>query len=300
MRLVYRIVLLLFLFINGAVQAAMIDTELAGCSARMIALGGRSPVDNKGIESIYENPGSLGDAGLRIGMSNMSVLDAYNYSTVGIKLTSEEGYMLGVGVQKMGVDGLFSTVQSEGRFEVDNTFGYEHFNLKLALGKKINSKLSIGVGASYQQIGVGEYAEGEGYSLDVGLQYDMTKWLHLGIVADNVIGVMDWEEGAEEELASSITVGASMSFLGDGGIYLQATGDGEKPVSYSGGLSYKFFDTLELRGSYQPIKNGDVEQTWINGGVGLSIGGIQLDYAYRYDMEHTGNSYSVASVSLQL
>jgi len=300
MRFGYSFVLLMFMLVVSSVQAAMLDTESAGCSARMIALGGRCPVDNQGIESIYENPGSLGDKGLRIGVSNMSVLDAYNYSTVGVKLTSPEGYMLGIGLQKMGVDGLFSTVESEGKFEVADTFSYEHFNLKLALGKQLTPRLSVGVGASYQQVGVGQYAEGEGYSLDVGMQYNLTDWLHLGIVADNILGNMKWEEGAEEDFGPSLTAGASVNFFNFVGIYLQATGNESRLVNYSGGVSCRLLDVLELRGSYQPIENDSVKETWINGGVGLSLGGIQLDYAYRYDVENTGNSYSVASVGLQL
>lgn len=286
------IICLLFMSFVFA-ENGMFDLDFLGSSSRMIALGGVSAVDNKGIESVFGNPGAIHDASqIRMGAMQTQLIGDVNYQVFGVTMTDLLGFSVGFGLQRIGVQDIcFTGQEGNGTIFVADTFGFVQTKAKIGINKNVGQFLAMGVSIGFEQVDAETYAKGNGYSLDAGLEISFWDWVRLGVIANNVTSALNWETGSQETFTPSMVYGARIT-LEELRILVQVEQEGCRPMLTKLGLSYVLFNTIELRAGYFPQNSDEGTLTL---GTGINLGMINVDYAYKVEGQYGQNSMHVMS-----
>jgi len=163
---------------------------------------------------------------------------------------------------------------SSGNFGVQaGYFGFSDYNetqLGLAYGRKLGSKLDVGVQFDYNALQVAGYGKTSAINFQIGTILHLSEKLHAGFHAYNPVGGKFGKDN-QEKLASVYTGG--MGYEASDKFFLSAEIKKEenKPVTVNAGLQYKFLPQLLVRGG---IATGT---SVVYAGVGLQLKSLRLD-----------------------
>ena len=152
-------------------------------------------------------------------------------------------------------------------------FGFSDYNetqIGLAYGRKLGSKLDLGVQFDYNSLQIAGYGNSSAISFQIGAIMHLTEKLNAGFHAYNPVGGKFGKDN-EEKLASVYTAGmgyeASEKFF----VSAEIQKEENKPVSVNAGMQYKFIPQLMVRGG---ICSGT---SLVYVGIGLQLKTFRLD-----------------------
>ena len=157
-------------------------------------------------------------------------------------------------------------------------FGFSDYNesqIGLAYGRKLGSKIDVGVQFNYNAIRITGYGNSSAINFEIGTILHLTERLHAGVHAYNPVGGKFGKNG-EEKLASIYTVGlgyeASEKFF----VSAEIEKEEDQSVNVNTGMQYKFLPQLMARaGISTNTSNGYA-------GVGLFLKSFRLDVVAGY------------------
>lgn len=157
-------------------------------------------------------------------------------------------------------------------------FGFSDYNesqIGLAYGRKLGSKVDVGVQFNYNGIRINSYGNSSAINFEIGTILHLTDKLNAGVHAYNPVGGK-YGKNQEEKLASVYTVGlgyeASDKFFVSGEIEKEE----DQPVNVNAGLQYKFLPQLMARAGISTNTSN------VYGGVGLILKAFRLDVVAGY------------------
>ncbi len=168
---------------------------------------------------------------------------------------------------------------SSGNFGLKtNYYGFTDYNetrLGLAYGRKLGTKMDIGVQFNYHGIKISGYGNASAISFELGTIFHLTDQLHAGVHINNPVGGK-FGKNNQEKLSSVYTVGlgydASEKFF----ISTEIQKEEDQPVNVNAGMQYKFLPQLLARvGMSTATSSG-----WI--GIGLTWKSLRLDVTSSY------------------
>ncbi len=186
--------LLLFIFLSQLIVAQTgrhYANEFLniGVDASALGMGNAVVASTNNGTSGYWNPAGLGKvSGQQINLMHAAYfanIAQYDY----MSYTKNAAQNLGISISliRFGVDNIMNTTQlidSQGNINYDRItyFSSADYALNLSMGKSnIIKNLSIGATAKIIYRHIGDFASGYGFGFDIGLQYQMKKWL-LGLM----------------------------------------------------------------------------------------------------------------------
>lgn len=115
----------------------------------------------------------------------------YDFGSIAIPLNAQKQAAMGISVIRFGVDNIPNTlnlVNPDGSVNFDNVteFSAADYAALLSYGQKIHDKLSIGGNVKIIRRIVGTFADSWGFGADIGIQYQPTKSLQLGLMARDI------------------------------------------------------------------------------------------------------------------
>ena len=166
-----------------------------------------------------------------------------------------------------------------GNFGVEaGYFGYNEYNesqIGLAYGRKLGSKIDVGVQFNYNGIRINGYGNSSAINFEIGSIFHLTDKLHAGIHAYNPVGGQ-YGKNQEEKLASVYTAGmgyeASEKFF----VSIEIEKEENQPVNVNAGLQYKFLPQLIARTGISTNTSN------VYAGVGLILKSLRLDVVAGY------------------
>jgi len=145
----------------------------------------------------------------------------------------------------------------------------------LAYGRKLGSKVGIGVQFNYNAIQISSYGNSSAINFEIGTVLHLTDKLHTGVHVYNPVGGK-FGKDQEEKLASIFTAGlgydaSEIFFVG-----AEIEKEENQPVNVNAGLQYKFLPQLLARiGIATNTAN-------IYAGLGLGLRSFRLDVVAGY------------------
>jgi hypothetical protein len=166
-----------------------------------------------------------------------------------------------------------------GNFEVKaGYYGFSDYNesqMGLAYGRKLGSKVDVGVQFNYNAIRISSYGNSSAINFEIGTVLHLTDKLHAGVHAYNPVGGK-FGKNQEEKLASVYTAGlgyeASEKFF----VSAEIEKEESQPVNVNAGMQYKFLPQLMARVGIATNTSN------VYAGVGLSLKSFRLDVVAGY------------------
>jgi hypothetical protein len=157
-----------------------------------------------------------------------------------------------------------------------NRYGINEFNeikAGFALAKNFGEQLAIGVKANLHQIKITNYGSATTFSVDVGVNYALTKQIGLGVYVNNPSSQSYKAANIATYIPTAIHLGATYMPTNKLILATTVTKDFEQKFDVNIGVDYKFYDILSLRGglSAKPFKQ--------YAGVGLNHQKLVMDIA---------------------
>jgi hypothetical protein len=157
-------------------------------------------------------------------------------------------------------------------------YGFSDYNesqMGLAYGRKLGSKVDVGVQFNYNAIRISSYGNSSAINFEIGTVLHLTDKLHAGVHAYNPVGGK-FGKNQEEKLASVYTAGlgyeASEKFF----VSAEIEKEESQPVNVNAGMQYKFLPQLMARVGIATNTSN------VYAGVGLSLKSFRLDVVAGY------------------
>lgn len=157
-------------------------------------------------------------------------------------------------------------------------YGFSDYNetqIGLAYGRKLGSKVDIGVQFNYNGIRIAGYGSATAISFELGTVMHITDKLHAGVHVANPLGGK-FGKDQQEKLSSVYTVGlgydASEKFF----ISAEIEKEEDQPVNVNAGMQYKILPQLLARIGISTATSS----VWT--GLGLTIKSLRLDITTSY------------------
>lgn len=157
-------------------------------------------------------------------------------------------------------------------------FGFSEYNesqIGLAYGRKLGTKLDVGVQFNYNGVQVSGYGNASAVNFEIGTILHLTDKLNAGVHAYNPIGGR-FGKNAEEQLASVYTIGlgyeASEKFF----VSAEIEKEENQPVNVNAGMQYRFLTQLMARAGIATNTSN------VYAGVGLSLKTFRIDVVASY------------------
>ena len=157
-------------------------------------------------------------------------------------------------------------------------FGFSDYNesqMGLAYGRKLGTKVDIGVQFNYNAISISSYGNSSAINFEIGTVLHLTDKLHAGVHAYNPVGGK-FGKNQEEKLASVYTAGlgyeASEKFF----VSAEIEKEENQPVNVNAGMQYKFLPHFMARAGIATNTSN------VYAGVGLSLKSFRLDVVAGY------------------
>jgi hypothetical protein len=163
---------------------------------------------------------------------------------------------------------------SSGNFGIQTGYfgfsDYKETQIGLAYGRKLGSKLDIGVQFDFNSLQIAGYGNSSAINFQIGTIMHLSEKLHAGFHAYNPVGGKFGKDN-QEKLASVYTAGmgyeASEKFF----VSAEIQKEENKPVSVNAGMQYKFLQQLLVRGGISSATSV------VYAGVGLQLKSFRLD-----------------------
>ena len=299
-----------------AMSKSTIDITDAGSSARVLGLGKAFTAVAGDPSSIFVNPAGLSTIN-SVDLTTMytTYMDDMKLTLLG------GTYPVPGGVMGFGYAGNFSgdtpvtTIDASGRvIDTGSRMNYSANQLVVSYATRFGGfpilfesmkNMAFGVsGKIYLQNMTGPGGgTASGFDVDAGLLYKHRNGVMVSVLAKNMLpstggqlGTLVWSTGGKDGIPSVLKFGTNIKVLGSdglinaGGQQLDAAVDLDtdmasgKPALFHAGVEWKPVEMLALRtGLDQEQAVGTDTRVSNNGtfGIGLKIGNIGFDYAYR-------------------
>jgi hypothetical protein len=285
-----------------------------GVGSRALALGGAYVAIANDVSAGYWNPAGLVDAnGLQVQfMHAKQFVSSIQYDYFGISNQFNNGTTLAFSLIRLGVNDIKDTRNAlrgetiaEGLdLSKITQFNTADYGFILSFSRKYNQHISYGANVKliYRDFS-SQSALGIGF--DAGLKYLLSPRFSLGLMLrDITTTMMAWSTDEKEFIPPSIRPGASYKIdIGEKGIYIQPSLDfgflfesrqeaaqlnlGPMSMDTFWGLEAGYKNTAFLRLGYDDLER-------FNGGLGVSINRLAVDYSYtNYDRE-LGNVHRIS------
>ncbi|MFA4905197.1 MAG: PorV/PorQ family protein [Candidatus Margulisiibacteriota bacterium] len=266
------------------------DPTYIGTGARPLGMGKAYVALAEDADGVFINPAALGKISQpKLTSMYSNVLGDVNYVVLGGAYPVGLNSAIGAGIVRSGVEGIDlydSLGTSLGSGSWGNSVAFLSYGQNFADGK-----LSLGASMKYyNQGGTGtatiESASASGLGFDLGAIYSPTEMLSLGISAQNPLGTrLENGLGAENKVQSIVKMGANVKLEPFGtqkmNVAVDADLSARRPTTYHAGIEYMPVNNIALRvGLDQDPGVGGLVETNPTAGVGLKVGGMQVNYAY--------------------
>ena len=228
------------------------------------------------VAALYTGPGaySIDHADVFSFTSNQASLAQMKHASTGVY--GERRFLL----DELALYQLAIAVPTRsGNFGVKaGYYGFSDYNesqIGLAYGRKLGSKVDVGVQFNYNAIRISSYGNSSAINFEIGTVLHLTEKLHAGVHAYNPVGGK-FGKNQEEKLASVYTAGlgyeASEKFF----VSAEIEKEENQPVNVNAGMQYKFLPQLMARVGIAANTSN------IYAGVGLSLKSFRLDVVAGY------------------
>ncbi len=260
-----------------------------------LAVGQGQVVDNpRGVAMGALTADAIGTSGIIHNPAGLS--RAYVYQVDLVYLRNDPGQLniMGVNIADSKSQPVLAAGLSYGFHSTDKGTEFEQKGHDARLGfshPAIPDKLHLGVGLRYLEIerSSEDLEDLEGFTLDVGLIFSVSKGFHIGLVGKNLIDL-------DDPLAPK-QAGGGFAFTGDAVTLttdvlmdLNRHLDGPKPI-FAAGLEALMGDTIPIRVGY--TNDRVTAHQFVGGGLGFIVreggGNGQLMLAYRHNLTETSN-----------
>lgn len=157
-------------------------------------------------------------------------------------------------------------------------YGFSDYNesqIGLAYGRKLGTKVDVGVQFNYNAIRISSYGNSSAINFEIGTVLHLTDKLHAGVHAYNPVGGK-FGKNQEEKLASVYTAGlgyeASEKFF----VSAEIEKEEDQPVNVNAGMQYKFLPQFLARVGIATNTSN------VYAGVGFTLKSFRLDVVAGY------------------
>jgi len=280
---------------HSAVALTTFDPLSIGVGARALGMGKAAVAMAESGDASFNNPAGLGEID-NFQFTSMSgkILEDVNYNLLGIIYPLGQKTAVGIAYVAANVSGI-DLYDASGNFQKRADFGDSV--VIASFGRKVSDKIAIGLNFKYfsQYSNELQTSNGSGANLDIGLLQDSLNWLTIGVVGKNILSAskIRSQNGEEENLPSSLTIGAKLYLLGNhfqaailSPLELYLSSDAElalnspQPSTLHSGVELSPNPNLSLRAGIDqdPIPGG--VQNNFTAGISLKLAGIGFHYAY--------------------
>ncbi|MDI6781642.1 MAG: PorV/PorQ family protein [bacterium] len=230
--------------------------------------------------AMHWNPAGLGFIkGSRFGATHLDWLTGISQEQVGFvqQIGAKTGF--GINISHLSANDFERTNKNGifGTFDAANTL------LGLSLGRQIGNKFSLGLNMKYVHLSMDDI-ETAAYGVDTGMLWQVSRRLRLGLNVQNIGSEVKFIENSYP-LPFNIKAGLNYS-LGGLNLNIDANKAQGLETNVHAGCEYLLAHTLALRAGIRSEVTSDKHgkssemTTGISAGMGLQLGGFQLDYAY--------------------
>ena len=152
---------------------------------------------------------------------------------------------------------------------------YNETQLGLAYGRKLGTKIDVGVQFNYNGIRVAGYGNASAISFELGMILHLTDKLNAGVHVSNPVGGK-FGKDQQEKLASVYAVGLGYEASDKFFISAEIEKEEDQTVNVNAGLQYKFLPQLLVRVGMSSATSS----AWI--GLGLSMKSFRIDVTTSY------------------
>lgn len=252
-----------------------------GLEARSFSLGNAAVAYPQGASSLIWNPAGMVVVDQRVAAFSMSTLfTGTQYHYAGIILPTLEAGTFGLGLSRIGTDGIPRTEWDQNTIDFQGDMSYWWGRLNLGYGLRIFRGLSLGVGFEVDRMVLGTWST-NGFAFHGGLHYafgsqgGILKGLYLGATVEDLISPQLSLGSSVQRIPYTMRLGLAKVFTLGGGGHVLVLADLEQPElaasRYHMGLELAFGTMLFVRGG---LNNGQMAL-----GAGLRYGDFSLDYA---------------------
>lgn len=246
--------------------------------SRGAALGGSLVATAAGTEGLLYNPATIGlGQGREVSLSHNELYQDLRLESAALSTRLSERVALGVAVTYLGY-GEISGYDVAG----NATGAISAYSTAVTIGGSwmVSDQLFLGAAVKPLWESLGDYSARTA-AFDLGLHWRSGQFT-VGAQAANFGGSLKFAE-ERNPLPRLLRVGAAyQTFGGSSLISLAATSEPGSSSSLGGGVEYNYTEALSLRAGYTGAISGAMAgQSSLSLGLGLRLGGISVDYAYR-------------------
>jgi hypothetical protein len=157
-------------------------------------------------------------------------------------------------------------------------FGFSEYNesqIGLAYGRKLGTKLDVGVQFNYNGVQISGYGNATAVNFEIGTILHLTDKLNAGIHAYNPVGGK-FGKNAEEKLASVYTVGLGYEASDKFFVSAEVEKEENQSVNVNAGMQYRFLPQLLARVGIATNTSN------VYAGVGLFLKTFRIDVVASY------------------
>ena len=157
-------------------------------------------------------------------------------------------------------------------------FGFSEYNesqIGLAYGRKLGTKLDVGVQFNYNGVQVSGYGNASAVNFEIGTILHLTDKLNAGVHAYNPVGGK-FGKNAEEKLASVYTIGLGYEASDKFFVSAEIEKEENQPVNVNAGMQYRFLTQLMARAGIATNTSN------VYAGVGLFLKTFRVDVVASY------------------
>ena len=157
-------------------------------------------------------------------------------------------------------------------------FGFSEYNesqIGLGYGRKLGSKIDVGVQFNYNGIRISGYGNSSAINFEIGTILHLTDKLNAGVHAYNPVGGK-YGKDQVEKLASVYTFGMGYEASAKFFVSAEIEKEEDQPVNVNAGLQYKFLPQLIARAGISTNTSN------VYGGVGLMLRSFRVDVVAGY------------------
>jgi hypothetical protein len=157
-------------------------------------------------------------------------------------------------------------------------FGFSEYNesqIGLAYGRKLGTKLDIGVQFNYNGVQISGYGNATAVNFEIGTILHLTDKLNAGIHAYNPVGGK-FGKNAEEKLASIYTVGFGYEASDKFFVSAEIEKEENQSVNVNAGMQYRFLPQVMARAGISTNTSN------VYAGVGLYLKTFRIDVVASY------------------
>ncbi|MBT5855328.1 hypothetical protein HOH87_01675 [bacterium] len=245
--------------------------------ARASGAGNASVAQPQDSDSIFSNPALMSHSGI-------SELSFTGYEFFQTQYTLLNGsyewndWVVGVGMAQTGVKDVPEATYSGGTItETGSSVANSNTIYKLGISRALLSNLWVGANASYTYHQI-HNSSASGVGADVGLAFDISPHIRLGLAMDNVSQpVLKWSDSYEETLASTLRFGTAFKLDSKTTLLMDYHKTGSDKGSIHAGVEQYIHPLVQVRFG--------TNNSGLTTGATLSLRNLKINIAYSMSPE---------------